>query len=64
MADQHLLSVSNQLLGAMSIESVIALTGYGGATFRAIVRQLFGGILELVSPERIGPRSLVRLVRS
>ncbi|WP_299829258.1 hypothetical protein [uncultured Roseobacter sp.] len=53
-ADQCLLAVSGQLIGAMTIESLIALTGYGGAMFRVIVRQLSGGILELVSAGRIG----------
>lgn len=63
-ADQCLLSVSEGLIGAMTIEGIVALSGYGGAMFRAIVRQLFGGILQLVSPGRIGSSSQVRLVRS
>lgn len=63
-ADECLLSVSKELIGSMTIESLIALTGYGGAMFRAIVRQLFGGILQLVSPGRIGLKSQVRLAQS
>ena len=63
-ADRCLLSLSSQLIGSMTIESLIALSGYGGAMFRAIVRQLFGGILRLDSPGRIGSSSKVRLARS
>lgn len=62
-ADRCLLSVSSELIGSMTIESLVALSGYGGAMFRAIVRQLFGGFLRLVSPGRIGSSSQVRLVR-
>ncbi len=63
-ADRCLLSVSSELIGSLTIESLVALTGHGGAMFRAIVRQLFGGILRLVSPGRIGSSSLVRMARS
>ncbi len=63
-ADKRLLSISEDLIGTMTIASIVALSGHGGAMFRAVVRQLFGGMLQLVSPGRICSSSQVRLACS